>query len=219
MTIYVSDQIELTADVVKPGVTHVIPTREQAARWDAEVAGPPGPQGPQGDTGPQGPQGLPGPQGDVGPAGAPGPQGPQGLQGLRGFKGDAGVAGPAGPQGPIGQTGPQGPAGVAPETVQALLAVSSTATIDLPDADVIYVEHSVNAAIRIPATWSKKAHALVFIGAPNTVQLSAAAGHTIKGAVPAGTITFASGTDAAPTTRTIMPDPQPALFPNRWRIV
>jgi hypothetical protein len=100
---------------------------------------------------------------------------------------------------------------------KALLTVVNATAVDIPDQDVVFIEHSgVNANVRIPASWTKKPHTLVFLGNPNTINIAGAigAGQTIKG----GSLTFSSGTDAAAVTRTVMPDPDTENFPNRWRI-
>lgn len=102
---------------------------------------------------------------------------------------------------------------------RSVLSVTSATAVNLPDTDVIYIEHTVNANVRIPADWTKKPHTLVLLGNPNTVNVQGAtgSGQFIKGASGSG-LTFASGTDAAAVIRTIDPDPDTANFPARWRI-
>lgn len=103
---------------------------------------------------------------------------------------------------------------------QAVLTVTSAAAVNLPEADVIYIEHSgVFANVRIPASLSKKAHVLVLLGGPNTVNIAGAvgAGQTIKGSTGSG-LTFASGTDAQAVSRILIPDPDTTNYPHRWRI-
>ena len=105
-------------------------------------------------------------------------------------------------------------------TTKAVLAVTNADPVNLPDHDAVFIEHSgVNANVRIPASWTKKPHTLVFLGNPNTCNVAVAtgSGQTIKG-VTGGGLTFTSGTDAAAVTRTLIPDPDTTGFPNRWRI-
>ncbi len=106
------------------------------------------------------------------------------------------------------------------QTTKAVLAVTNSDPVNLPDHDAVFIEHSgVNANVRIPASWTKKPHTLVFLGNPNTCNVAGdtGSGQTIKGA-PSGGVTFASGTDVAAMTRTLIPDPDTTGFPNRWRI-
>ncbi len=102
---------------------------------------------------------------------------------------------------------------------QAVMTITNTTPVNLPDNDVIYIEHSANAFVRVSSGLSKKAHVLVLLGNPNTVNVagSTGSGQTIKGAA-AGGLTFASGTDAAAVSRVLIPDPDTGSFPNRWRI-
>ncbi len=102
----------------------------------------------------------------------------------------------------------------------ATLTVTSTAVVNLPDNDVVFIEHTgFNAQLRIPATLSKKAHVCVLLGNPNTANFAGATGssQTIKGAGGGG-LTFASGTDSGAVSRVLAPDPDTTNFPNRWRI-
>lgn len=101
---------------------------------------------------------------------------------------------------------------------KALLTVSNTTAVNIQDQDVVFIEHfGVNANVRIPASWAKKPHTLVFLGNPNTINIAGASGsgQTIKGGT---NMTFTSGTDTAAVTRIVMPDPDTTNFPNRWRI-
>lgn len=102
-----------------------------------------------------------------------------------------------------------------------LLSVINTTPVDMPNADVVFIEHSgVNANVRIPASWTKKPHTLIFLGNPSTINVAGATGadQTVKGATSGGGITFSSGTDASAVVRTVAPDPDTTNFPNRWRI-
>lgn len=99
------------------------------------------------------------------------------------------------------------------------LQVLSTAPVNIPaTADVVFVEHLTSAANLVIADGTaRKAHTLVFLGNPNTVNIKASGSQTLRGN-PAAGYTYTSGTDGAPVSRTIFPDPDPA-FPSRWRII
>lgn len=102
---------------------------------------------------------------------------------------------------------------------QQEISITSTAATPIPDKDLIYIRHTTNAFVTIGAELSKKPHTLVFLGNPNTVNVSGGvgAGQSVLGASGSG-ITYASGTDAAPVSRILSPDPDSVNFPNRWRI-
>lgn len=102
---------------------------------------------------------------------------------------------------------------------KATMVITDTTPVNLVDVDLIFIEHTTNAFVRIPAALSKKPHTLVFLGNPNTVNVAGAtgSGQTVKGAVSSG-LAFTSGTDAAAVTRTLVPDPDTTNFPNHWRI-
>jgi Collagen triple helix repeat (20 copies) len=125
-----------------------------------------------GPVGPAGPAGAAGPEGAAGPAGAAGPVGPEGPAGAVGPKGAVGPVGPAGPAGPQGPSGVVGvlsfqgqfsPANlpgnngntiITPQICKtagytagsgemAVIAMSATASPNMPVTDVLYINAMV----------------------------------------------------------------------------
>jgi Collagen triple helix repeat (20 copies) len=114
----------------------------------AGPVGPTGPAGPAGAAGPEGPAGAVGPKGAVGPVGPAGPAGPQGPSGVVGVLSFQGQFSPANLPGNNGNTiiTPQicKTAGyTAGSGEMAVIAMSATASPNMPVTDVLYINAMV----------------------------------------------------------------------------
>lgn len=104
-------------------------------------------------------------------------------------------------------------------TTTAKMVVSNATAVDMPDTDFILVEHgggTFQCNLRIPASWTKKPHALALNGNPNVVNFagSTGSGQNVYGASGSG-LSFNSGTASSLVTRTLIPHPDNA---NQWII-
>lgn len=95
-------------------------------------------------------------------------------------------------------------------STKTTMTVSSETPINISDYDIVIVDHSTKAFLRIPDTLSKKAHVIVMRGttAGLTVNIAGATGQaqSVDGASGTG-LTFTSGTKQNAATRIILPVP------------